>query len=215
MQLCFVGAVAKYGSNWGYAAMRTAALLFLLTIPALAQNAVPAVAAAYGPAYDVSVGYTYLAMANTTGGSANLNGLDANGVADISRRWGGTVDAAVVGNSNILNLGHSSYVLTFLMGPVFYPLQRKNLRLSVRAMGGAGLVESAVAANQTTTLHGYVTRPSFAVGAGVEHSLWGPFAARANGDYLRTAFVDSTDTVRAQNNLRLTLSLVVRLKQRD
>lgn len=195
--------------------MRTAALLFLLTLPALAQNAVPAVAAAYGPAYDVSVGYTYLAMASTNGTNANLNGLDANGVVDFSRRWGGTVDATVVGNSNVFNLGHSSYVLTFLMGPVFYPLQTRNIRFSVRAMGGAGLVESAVAANQSTTLHGYVTRPSYAVGAGVEHTLFGPFAVRANGDYLRTAFVNSTATVHGQNNLRLTLSFVVRLKQRD
>jgi len=191
-------------------------LLFVLTGPVLAQSALrgTAPAAGSGPAFDASLGYTYLAMVAPTGGSANLYGADASGGVDFNHRWGATVDASYVRTSDVFSLGHSSYVLTFMVGPVFYALQTRNTRVSLHVLAGAGLVDSAIPANGTY-LHGWVTRPSYAAGVGLEHSIAGPFAVRGDADYLRTAFVDSTDTVQPQNNLRLTFSLVFHIKDRQ
>jgi len=58
-----------------------------------------------------------------------------------------------------------------------------------------------------------VTRPSYGAGVGVEHSLIGPLAFRVNSDYLRTGFVNSADAVKLHGNLRLTASLVFRLRE--
>jgi hypothetical protein len=62
-------------------------------------------------------------------------------------------------------------------------------------------------------VHGWVARPAYALGGGVERSVVGPFAVRITGDYLRTAYVDSTVAVQSQNNLRLTASVVFRLSE--
>jgi len=192
-------------------------LTLLLTAPLAAQNAmrgsVPA--AGSGPAFDLSLGATYLAMSAPTGGSANLYGADASGVMDFSRFWGAAADVGYVRTSDVLSLGHSGYVLTFMGGPVFYPLEGRNMRVSLRALAGAGLVDSAVPQNSNYNLHGWVARPSYAVGIGVQHAVTGPFAVRVDADYLRTSFVDSTDTVTAQNNLRLTLSVVFHVRDRQ
>ena len=52
------------------------------------------------------------------------------------------------------------------------------------------------------------------VGGGVERPVSGQLALRVIGDYLRTDFYDSAGAVKPQNNLRLTVSFVFRLKER-
>ena len=194
-------------------------LLFVLAVAAslAAQSGLrdTAPATGSGPAFDVNVGATYLAMSAPTGGSANLYGADAGALLDFSRHWGVTVDSSYVRTSDVLDLGHSGYVLSFLVGPVFHPIEGRNTRVSLRALAGAGLVESAVPENSSYNLHGWVARPSYLAGVGVERSFAGPFAVRVDADYLRTDFVNSTDTVQPQNNLRLTLSLVFHIKDRQ
>ena len=190
-------------------------LTIALITPALAQNrrqSEPSTAAS-GPAFDVSVGYCYLGMRVPSTGTVNLNGVDASGGIQFARHWGAIVDSSYVRGSNVFGTGHDSYVLSALAGPVFYPFERGKARLSIRALGGAGLVDGAVPLNGPSYyLHGWVTRPSYAVGVGIERSLSGPFAIRINGDYLRTAFVNSADVVQLQNNLRVTASIAVRLR---
>ena len=191
-------------------------LAIILVTPALAQNRLQSgpPAAASGPAFDASVGYSYLAMQVPGAGAVNLSGLDASGGVHFSRHWGAVVDGSYVRGSDVFVPGHDSYVLSALGGPVFYPIGRRGTWLSLRALGGAGLVDSAVPVGSSSHyLHGWVARPSYAVGAGLEHSLPGPFAIRINTDYLRTAFVNSADVVRLQNNLRVTASIVLRLRQ--
>jgi len=178
--------------------------------PAMAQSTPPG--AASGPSFDTSFGYSYLAMQLPSAGNVNLNGLDASAGMDFNRHWGAVVDSSYVRASNVFGTGHDSYVLSALVGPVFYPYTHGETRVSVRALGGAGLVDSAVpVSGPSYYLHGWVARPSYGAGAGVERTLFGPFAFRLNGDYLRTAFVNSAETVQLQNNLRLTASVVFRL----
>jgi hypothetical protein len=188
-------------------------LVLALIAPVMAQSDVPG--AGSGPAFDFSAGYTYLTMPITSVSSANLNGLDAAASVDFARRWGATADVSYVRASNVLGMGHGSYITTFLVGPVFYPFERHDIRVSVRALVGAGMVDSIVPVNSTTNLHGWVTRPSYAAGVGIEHSIVGPLGVRVDGDYLRTAFVNSSDAVQPQNNIRLTISAIFHVRQRD
>ncbi len=187
-----------------------------LVTPALAQNLRSETpAAASGPAFDVSAGYSFLAMQLPGAGNVNLNGIDASAGIHITRHWGAVADSGYVRGSDVFVAGHNSYVLSALAGPVFYPFERNGTWMFLRALGGAGLVDSAVpvTGQSYSYLHGWVTRPSYGVGAGVEHSLFGPFAIRVNGDYLRTGFVNSADSVQLQSNIRLTASIVVRLRE--
>jgi hypothetical protein len=121
------------------------------------------------------------------------------------------VDSGYVRNTNVLDTGHNGFDLTFLGGPVFYPVQGRNTRPLLYALAGAALVDSAVPVNNSNYLMGWVARPSYALGGGIEHSLTGPFGFRITGDYLRTAYVDSAAVVQRQNNLRITASIVLHL----
>src|SRR5215471_5101453 len=103
----------------------TSLLLLALTAPVLAQSRMQAgvPSAASGPAFDVSLGYTYLTMSTPGAASTNLSGLDANGRVDLNRFWGATVDSSYVRASDAFGSGHGSYIMTFLVGPVFHPFE--------------------------------------------------------------------------------------------
>jgi len=191
-------------------------ILFALVAPALAQNQqakepAPAVA---GPAYDVSVGYANLTMAIPSAQYVNLSGLDVGGSAQLNSRWGAMVDSMYVRTSDVLGTGRPAYQLSLLGGPVFYPFDRGNTRLSVHALAGAALVDGAVPINTIDYFHGWLTRFSYAAGGGIEHALPWPFGVRVQADYLHSAFFDAHGAVRPQSNLRLTVSLVLRLRER-
>ncbi|HUD65905.1 MAG TPA: hypothetical protein VMQ17_15050 [Candidatus Sulfotelmatobacter sp.] len=195
---------------------KVSCFLFVLVAPALAQNQIadgpsPAVA---GPAYDVNVGYTNLTMAIPSAQHLNLSGLDVGGRVDLNARWGAMVDSTYVRTSNVLGTGHGGYQLSFLSGPMFYPVEHGNTRMFVHGLAGAALVDGAVPINKTDYFHGWLVRFSYAVGAGIEHAVSGPFGVRVQGDYLHSAFFDAAGAVRPQGNLRLTVSLVFRLKER-
>ena len=193
-------------------------LLAMATI-ALGQNgfAVGPPTAATGPGFAVSAGYTYISMPIPGAGNVGLNGVDVGGHIDVASHWGVTVDTSYVRASDVFGTGHNSYALIALAGPVFYPVQRRNTRLFVHGLVGAGLVDSAVPASGTQYVGGWVARFSDAVGGGLERSISGPFAVRVSGDYLRTSFVDSNSVAHAQNNIRATVSFLfhIRDRQRD
>ena len=188
----------------------------VMVMPALAQRLQsgpsPAVA---GPAYDVSVGYTYLSMPISSAGRASLNGLDSSASVALSPRWGATIDSSYLRTSDVLTTPHQGYVLSLQAGPVFSLLERRNTRVFVRGLAGAGLVDGAVPVSNTSYFHGWLLRPAYTAGVGVERSVSGNLAVRVNGDYVRTTFYDGAGAAQAQNNLRLTVSFVFRLKERQ
>jgi hypothetical protein len=189
----------------------------LLTIaPALAQNLQSAPSPAVrGPSYNLGVGYTYLSMPIPgAGGSAHFNGLDFNGNVGLSSRWGATLDSNYLYTPEVLGTHHQGYVLSAYTGPVFYPIAHGNTRVFVHALGGAALVDGAVPIAENEIFHGWLFRPSYAFGGGVEHPVSTQLALRVIGDYVRTNFYDATGAVQAQNNLRLTVNFVFRLKER-
>jgi hypothetical protein len=192
-------------------------LAFVLIAPALAQNQLqaPPPATAFGPTYDVSFGYSYLSSTIPSAGRVGLSGLDVTGHANFLPHWGVAVDSGYVRTSNVLATGQSGYTLAFLAGPVFHLFEARKTQIFVHALVGAGLVDSAVPVSGTEYLQGWVARPAYALGGGIERSVAGPFAVRLTGDYLRTAYADSAGDVRSQNNLRVTASIVFRLRDRQ
>ena len=198
-------------------AVKVVSLALALVGPALAQNQLRAgpPATAFGPTYDVSCGYSYLSSTIPSAGRVGLNGLDVTGHANFLPHWGVAVDSGYVRTSNVLTTGQSGYTLTFLAGPVFHLFEARKTQVFVHALAGAGLVDSAVPVTGSEYIEGWVARPAYALGGGIERTVAGPFAVRLTGDYLRTAYADSTGAVSAQNNLRLTASIVFRLSERQ
>jgi hypothetical protein len=191
-------------------------LVVTLVASAQAQNQVAEPAPAVtGPAYDVSSGYTYLNMQIPGVGHVHLNGADVSGSIALGPRWGATLDTSYARTYDVLRISHPAYMLNAQGGPEFCPFQHGNTRIFLRALAGAALLDGAAPGSGTQFYHGWLVHPSFAVGTGFEQSVSEQFAVRVNGDYLRTSFYNYTGAVRPQNNLRLTASLVFRLKNRQ
>jgi len=138
-------------------------LAVALISPALAQNLVHSEtpAAASGPAFDASVGYSYLGMQLPGSGTENLGGIDASAGIHFFRHWGAIIDSSYVRGSDVFVAQHDTYVLSALAGPVFYPAEWHGTWLSIRALGGAGLVDSAVpvTGQSYTYLHEWLLVP--------------------------------------------------------
>ena len=90
-----------------------------------------------------------------------------------------------------------------------------NTRLFIHGLAGTALVDGATPGSNGAYHYGWLMGFSYAVGAGLEHAIAGPFSARLGGDYLHTAFYDSVGAVQPQNSFRITASVVCRLKQRQ
>jgi hypothetical protein len=193
------------------------ACVFFLVAPLLAQHLVPAApaAAATGPVFETSVGYTYVALDTPSHQRVGLNGMDATGFADINPRWGLMADSSYARIGDVLGTGHSGNVLSFLAGPQFYPVAYGNSRIFVHTLAGLSMVDSAVPVKGTYYLGGSVMRFSYAAGGGFERALAGPFAIRVGGDYLRTTFANSSAAMRFQNNIRIVTSIVYRFGRRQ
>jgi len=189
---------------------------FVMVAPALGQSRLqsepsPAVT---GPTYNVGVGYTYVSMPMPGAGRANFNGLDFSGNIGLSPRWGAMLDSSYLYTPEVLGTGHQGYMVNLHTGPVFYPVAHGNTRVFVRALVGMALVDGAVPITKSEDFHGWQLGPSYAFGGGVEHPVSGQLVLRVIGDYLRSDFYDSAGAVQPQNNLRLTVSFVFRLKER-
>ena len=196
--------------------IRAAVSILFLVAPLLAQrytgSAPPA--AATGPVFEASAGYTYLLLDTPSRQRVGLSGVDAKGFVDFNSRWGLVADANYARAGNVLGTGHAGNVLSCLTGPVFYPVEYGNTRIFVHTLAGVSVVNSAVPVHGTYYLGGTIVRFSYAVGGGFERPLAGPFAIRVEGDYLRTTFANPSAVMQFQNNLRLVTGIVFRFGRR-
>jgi hypothetical protein len=191
--------------------------VFLFVAPLLAQAHLKSDQVAAGatvPSFEASLGYVYFSM-DMPSQRVALTGLDANGLVRFNSRWGATIDSTYASTGNVFATGHGANVLSLLAGPVFYPLVLRKSAIFVQALAGACRVDGALPASGSYYLDGWVARPSYLVGGGIEQSLFGSLAVRVQADYQRTTFADSTGAIQGQNNLRLTTSIAYRFGNRE
>jgi len=176
----------------------------------LRGNAAPGTASAF----EASVGYVFMSVTSAETPRLNLAGVDANGVLQFTPRWGAMVDLTFAGAAKVPGTGHSDRVFSALAGPEFFLIDGIRGNVFLHGLAGVALVDSAFLAADDFEFHGYAARFSYALGAGAEVTVHGPFALRFTGDYQRTTFVNSILGAVPQNNLRLGTSLVYRFGSR-
>jgi len=163
-----------------------------------------------GPSIEVSAGYMYFSLEGPPSHRMGLNGVNADGIMEFNRHWGATADVSYAHGKDAFGTPHSANVISGLVGPVYYLMQRPRLTIFVHALAGMAFVDSAVPISTTEYLGGWENRFSYAFGGAVEHVLTGPFAVRVSEDYQHTTFVNSTGASQGENDLRLTGSVVYR-----
>lgn len=183
-------------------------LLVLVILLAPATYAQGPVVAGIAPVLEAGVGYSYVDASTPSQGKLGMNGIQLLGNADISRRFG---VAAVVGYARSFNAyssGHSADLLTYMAGPVFYPVRKRNINVFAHLLlGGARETGVNYEANGQIVL-GYANEFAWAGGAGVQYRISRTFAVRMGADYLRTKYFNSNVAVQAQTNIQPSVSLI-------
>ena len=166
------------------------------------------VAAATGRLIEVSLGYEYVNLDMPSSGRVNLSGVNSTMTADILPRIGVTADFGYARAANLLDTGHHVDVLSYLAGPVFYPVRAGRLTTFIHGLIGGARVTGVVPTSDSTDLLGYANRVSWAMGGGVRYQVTPNVAFQISSDYLRTGYVNSNAAIRGQNNVRTVCGVV-------
>jgi opacity protein-like surface antigen len=155
-----------------------------------------------------SVGYAFSSISVPSASRLNLNGGDVAVIADLSPFFGLMADSSYVRTSNVFDIGHDASVLSYLGGPVLYPVVHGRVRVYIHGLVGGAKVDEVIPASGDGYLLGYANEFSWAVGGGVEYQFKPSFALRSSGDYQHTYFFNSDAEVRGQNGFRVVCSVV-------
>lgn len=183
--------------------------LILALLPASAYAQMPS-ATGSGPMFTTSLGYSYMSVPIPSATRIDMNGVAASATVDFRSRFGAKVDLNYVRQANVFGTGHHGDVLTYMIGPMFYPVSNDRWVVYVQGLAG-GTRSTGVVPNTTGGFDtAFADAFGFAVGAGIERSLFSTFAIRTEADYMYTSFADATAALKSQNDLRFTGSLVYR-----
>jgi hypothetical protein len=181
-------------------------LLVILFVP-LAQAQNPIVAG-IAPVLEAGGGYSYIDAGIPSQNKLPMNGVQLVGNADFSRRFGLALDLGYARNFDAYNSGRTADLLTYMAGPVFYPVRKRYWNVFAHVLlGGARETGVNFESNGQIVL-GYTNRFAWAAGAGYEYRFSRAFAIRVSADYLRTSFFNSNIQVQGQTNLRPSLNLI-------
>jgi opacity protein-like surface antigen len=181
-----------------------ALILGLLPHPALSQ-----VVAANGPVVNVAAGYSYLNMSQAPNSRAGLNGADANLSVDFRSHVGLRVDVGYARGSNVLGSGRHADVLSYLAGPVAYPIHYRRWTIYAEALVGAARVTGPIP-SANGFLGAYVNKLAWALGGGLEYDLSPSWAFRAGAEYMHTTYYVAPTRIGGQNDVRAVAEIVRR-----
>ena len=186
-------------------------ILFCLPLCALHASA-QALPAGRSSSWDLSLGYSYVSEPATSSDRVGLNGLDASVTVALASRVAIKGDFGYARSGNLLGAPTHSSVMSYLAGPVFYPVVRPKFDIYAQALFGGARVTGPVPVTAGILIGGYADRFAWAVGGGVDYQLSHSFALRGGVDYLRTQyFFGPVPTIQGQSNIRLTASVVCML----
>lgn len=189
--------------------MRTILLILVCLLMSEAHaSAQSPVAAAIGRPFDLGLGYSYIRRFDGSYNQIGLNGADAIISIPVHSHLSIRADLGYARAANVRGTARHSDVLTYMAGPVFYPTARHHFNTYVQALIGGARVTGPILLNGGEFLGGaWVTTFSWAVGGGAEYWIRDSIAVRTGVDYLRTAYFDTAQTIRGQNNLRTTATV--------
>jgi opacity protein-like surface antigen len=184
-------------------------LLFILVAPA-ARGQGPAVAG-IAPVLEGGAGYTYVDASVPGQTRLGMNGVDLVGTADFSRRFGIHLDVGYARSFDAFSSGHSADLLTYMAGPVFYAVRKRNMNVYAHLLVGAARETGVNFEDNGQIVRGYANEFAYAGGAGVQYRMSRSLAVRVGADYLRTSFFNQSVLVQGQTNLRGSVWLIYTL----
>ncbi len=182
-------------------------LLVILVVPvAYAQG--PLVAG-IAPVLEAGAGYTYtyLAVPGQTNKLA-MNGIQLVGDADFSRRLGVQLDVGYSRNFDAYSSGRTADLLTYMAGPVFYPLRTRRVTVFAHVLLGGARETGVNFESDGQIITGYTNRFAWAGGGGFQYRVTRSLSLRLGADYLRTSYFNPDVQLQGQSSIRSGATLI-------
>jgi hypothetical protein len=168
----------------------------------------PTVPAGYAPAWTIGAGFSVTSLGLPSSGRTVLSGMNVSVSTDSGKRFGAKLDLGYERAPNVYSSGHPISVLSYLVGPVFYPSNGNSLSTYAHLLFGGARVGGPFPNGNGGLNIGYAHYPAWALGGGAEYRLSPAFGFRVGVDYLHTHFYNSSGAVRGQNDIRIVNSFV-------
>src|SRR5215469_16176154 len=185
--------------------MRTKLRLGMLFVTlALASQAYAQgpVVAGVAPVFEGGVGYSYMQSTVPSQGKLTMIGGLLSASGDLSPRLGVKLQVGYARSFDAFQTGRAADLLTYMGGPVLYPIRRPKFDIHVQAMAGGARETGVNFENNGTLIRGYVNHFAWAGGGGFQYRISSALSLRPEVEYLRTAFFNSNVAVQGQTNLR-------------
>ena len=175
------------------------ALLLLASPAARSQTPLPA---GRSSALDFALGFTDVQMNVPGSGRVNMTGADATMTAQLVPRIGIAMDLTYARSHEVFGTGHHNDVLSCLAGPVFYVARHRRSTLFTSVLVGGARLNGSNFSQNGSFFSGYVVKPAWSVGVGLQHTITPAVSLRLGVDYLRTTFFDHTSALKGEGSLR-------------
>lgn len=189
-------------------------LLLVLLVTPLAHAQGPIVAG-MAPVMEGGFGYSYVDAKVPSQGTMGMNGVQGIFNADFNRHWGVKLDVGYSRVFDAFHSGHTADMLTYMGGPVLYPLRGRSYNVYVHILAGGARQTGVNYTPDGLVALGYVNKFAWAGGGGFQRRISTSWSVRIGADYMRTAFFNENLAVQGQSNLRGSVSLIYTFGERE
>jgi hypothetical protein len=133
-----------------------------------------------------SIGYANMSLSMPSATRLNLSGVNAAFIAE-SLYFGYTVEYSYVRAVNVFGTNRHADVLSYLGGPILYPVSHGRIRAYVHGLFGGTRVTGTIPTSDGNVT-GFVNKFSRAVGGGAEYQISRSFAFQGGAAYQHTYY---------------------------
>jgi opacity protein-like surface antigen len=189
-------------------------VVLLLVVAGIARAQGPIFAGA-APVFEAGAGYSYTRSTIPSESTLAMNGILISGNADLNRHFGVKLELGYSRNWDAFNTGRSADILTYMGGPVFYPVRHRRFNVYAQALFGGARETGVNFDTSGDMILGFTNRFAWDGGAGVQVRISPSLSIRGGADYLRTSFYNENIALQGQNNLRTSVSLIYSFGRRE
>jgi opacity protein-like surface antigen len=201
--------------RWREESMKTLGRLLLLAmmlaplmLAPLAKAQDGPVFAGTGPRIEAGAGYQFVYTSVPSQSPIAMNGVLLSGNLDLSQRFGIAAELGYARNFDAFNSNHTADLLTYMAGPVFYPLRMRRMNVYTHLLLGGARETGVNTSTDGQLLLGYVNRFAWAAGGGVQYRITQSLGLRVGADYLHTSFFNADIKVQGQSGIQPSASLI-------
>ena len=192
-------------------------LLLLLIALGLASQAYAQgpVIAGVAPVFEGGVGYSYMQSNVPSQGNMTMKGGVLSGSGDLNTHFGVKLQVGYSRSFDAFQTGRKADILTYMGGPVFYPIRRPKFDIHTQMLLGGARETGVNFENDGTLVRGFVNHFAWAGGLGFQYRITDALSLRPEVEYLRTSFFNSSVAIQGQTNLRTSLGLIYTFGRRE